>query len=859
MKNFCSICKCLPVVVLAFLVATMQSCSEDDSIYKDYEENYPDFVGGSIYDQLKEAGNFTTYLRLIDDLGYKEVLSLTGSKTVFAANDEAFEAFYQDNIYGVSCYEELSKSQKRMLLNSSMINMSYLTGMLANATLSSENIALRRAGSTTYLDTIPFVTDEVQLSSPFWTNYKDKGLYLLDDYTDPFIIHFTPQHALSNNITSEDMSIILGDDYDSEAVYINGTKVIDPNIYCKNGYIHIVEDVLTPNRNISQIIAQNGQTALFNSLMNRYSIPEYNASLTAEVHKLYDGSNPDYPLITDSVFVKRYFTKSNPWDAEGHDMTTYGVLHFDPSNNNYGGSMSDMGVMFVPTDEALDNYINGSKGKYLKDSYGSWENVPNDLVALFVKNHQKKSFMSSLPSMWPTMNDEESFAMNVKREDVVKSYIASNGIVFVTNTVYPPIDYQSVYGPVLTNDNTKIMKWALTDNNLKFYLYLRSMENMYNLLVPTDEALQNYQDPIAYAKGGASREIWSFKYDETKNTPVSADVYSVNPDGTRGAFLRTIEGSKDAAILRNRLNDICDSHIIVGDMAKDGTMSGYLDDGTKQYLQAKSNAIVEVAGANASVSVRGGGDIEQGNKPATLVTSDSGGASVYDSDNGRTYFINSVVQLPTQSVYQTLDAHNEFSSFLELLNGNAQVFALFPEDSEITAVFGLKIVGTTSGLGPVVNSFNNYHYTVLIPTNEAVAKAFAENPKLHTWEEIEAEPNIDIQREWAVELIRFLKYHFVDNSVFVGNSYLDSGSYKYETAARNDNGRFQKLTIDSDGADFTITDAQGNVANVVKTPGLYNLQSRDFIVDSSDFSRAKNIVSSSYAVIHLIDRALMPE
>jgi uncharacterized surface protein with fasciclin (FAS1) repeats len=53
-------------------------------------------------------GTFTNYLRLIDDLGYAETLAKTGSKTVFPANDEAFDRFYANNSWGVKRYEDLT-------------------------------------------------------------------------------------------------------------------------------------------------------------------------------------------------------------------------------------------------------------------------------------------------------------------------------------------------------------------------------------------------------------------------------------------------------------------------------------------------------------------------------------------------------------------------------------------------------------------------------------------------------------------------------------------------------------------------------------------------------------------------------
>lgn len=841
---------CFVVICLGSLEG-LSSCSDE---YK-YDDDDPSWLGSSIYEHLKSQGNFTNYLRLVDDLNYKDVLSLTGSKTIFPADDEGFERFFQNNPYGVTRYDDLTRAQKSALLYSSMINMSYMVNMLSNipsgAGVTGEGKALRHATSYSYLDSIPYVTDDVQLSAPYWTRFKGKGLYLLDNQTTPWMVHFTPLHTSTNNIKTEDISLILGKEYDPGNLYVNGIQGKEMDIACKNGYVHVMSDVLTPQQNISQIIAKNGQTALFNRLMNKFSAPYFIDGVNTAVHQLYSGTDGIHQLISDSVFVKRYFTSSNSTDPDGRDMASYGELYFDPSDNSYS-SNSDMGVMFVPTDAAMDEYINSSKGRYLKDAYGSWDNIPTSLLALFLKNHQKLSFMNSLPNTWNVMTDEQSFDMDISTSDVAKTYIGSNGVVYITNKVYPPIDYQCVYASVLTNKNATVMNAALQDNVMRFRFYLRSMENMYNLLVPTDEALHYYRDPISWALGKSHRQIWAFRYDG-EQAKYSADVYSVKADGTRGEFLRTID---DQNIIRNRLNDICDRHIVVGNMDAEGNMSGFINDGAHQFAQTKGGSTIKISGSGNNVTVTGGGDLEQGVTPARVVQS-ANGYDLYDSDNGRTYFIDKVLQDPTKSVYTCLQEHGEYSKFFELLNGNDQVFTLFQNDAEIRSIFSLKTTSTSSGLGNVVNSYGNFRYTVFVPSNDAVDRAFATDHELHTWDEIANQSDEATQRRWTIHLLRFLNYHFMDNSIYIdGNSF---NNHQFETAARSNVGKFQKLTVSSIGNQLSITDAHGNTAHVVKTPGLYNLQSRDIIVNSADYRNATQIVSSSFSVIHLIDKALLPE
>ena len=45
---------------------------------------------------------------------------------------------------------------------------------------------------------------------------------------------------------------------------------------------------------------------------------------------------------------------------------------------------------------------------------------------------------------WGYHEDNAGFEMSVKEEDVQKAYIACNGIVYMTDKVYPPVDYQAV-------------------------------------------------------------------------------------------------------------------------------------------------------------------------------------------------------------------------------------------------------------------------------------------------------------------------------------------------------------------------------------------------------------------------------
>lgn len=828
-----------------------------------YDDGEPTFVNSNVYDFLKSDGRFTTYVRLIDDnRDLPEILQRTGTKTLFPATDEAFRRFFAANPFGVHSYQQLTDAQKRLLLNCSMVNMMYLSNTLSNMPnlgdgTVAEGMAVRRSCTLDMLDTIPTVS-VTETPNAYWTSYQNRNIYLLPSVSPSYMVHFTERLADIKGITNEDMNLITGAAYNRSNIYVNNTHVIEKDIICKNGYVHVVADVMTPAQNMDEIIAGNADASTFYKMLNRFSRPQYTDEVAKSVHLRYNGSEAGYPLITDSIYYKRYFTETLPYEdlnetgTDAPTMEKYGLLYVDPADNSYSG-MSDFGVMFVPTNEAMNTYFEG--GKFLKDAYGSWENVPTYIASLFVKNHQKKSFMSSLPHNWPTMTDESSFLMGVDPSDVVKTVIGSNGVVYFTNKVYPPVDYQCVYASTLNSPVTKIANWAIQDTEMKYKLYLRSMENMYNLVVPTDEAFKNYRDPLSWAKGRG--EIWEFLYDEQTATPYVLR-YETDDSGNKGTL---IGEQRNLSVIRNRLMDIFDASIVVGDKDKDGNMSGYLDEGTPKYVKTKGGSTIRVESSGDDIRFAGGGDLVL-QRNASLERDDQGQVLRYEAENGRTYFVNSILHDAIQNVYQTLQGKSEFSSFFNLLNGDEIVFQTISNELgvELTDIFSTKQGSSSSGLGNVVNSFNNFQYTVFVPTNDAIEEAFAADPDLMTWEEIRDLCRTDVNKAYvcAEKLLNLLRYHFMDNSLFIGGEPVIN--QKYQTAAReNGSTKFTRVTVTCDADQLSITDNRGNRAEVIKNEGDYNIMTRDMIVNSGDYASATQIVSSSRAVVHLINKVLRPE
>ena len=73
----------------------------------DLDEKLPSNFGSNLMTYL-ERNNYENYSQLVKDLGYEEALSGVSLKTLFAADDDAFERFYANNSWGVHEHADLT-------------------------------------------------------------------------------------------------------------------------------------------------------------------------------------------------------------------------------------------------------------------------------------------------------------------------------------------------------------------------------------------------------------------------------------------------------------------------------------------------------------------------------------------------------------------------------------------------------------------------------------------------------------------------------------------------------------------------------------------------------------------------------
>ena len=889
----------------------MVSCIDKDEPVD--SETKPVWLGGSIYEELKNpnqeylTGTFNTYLRLVDDLNYSETLSRTGSKTVFPANDEAFERFFKNNKWGVTNYEGLSLSQKKLLLYSSMIDNALLVGMLSNVSGGTDGITnglgLKHPTSVSVIDSITHLygPSDMPANNKWWTKYYDKGIDIVSDRTSPMMVHFTREQMVNNSITTigpnSDFSILTGEEYDDAAkpAYIFNDRIVNRDITCMNGYIQQLQDVLLPPGNMAQVLRDDDETSIFSRMVDYFAAPYYDAATTNQYN---DWAVANGAPLKDSIFQMRYLSSRSQAEAliqdpDGNTMGQGRYLSFDPGWNQYypahantssiDYSITDIGAMFVPCNEAIKKYfLPGGNGAFLIDIYGNKENTEANLLEnldsmhvkrpqvlnAFIKNLQKNSFVETVPSKFESIiNDvSENMGMNLSllkqtEDGKYDIKIANNGVIYVLKDMIAPDEYQAVLAPASSYPDMRIMNWAIQDRKylgVDFKFYLLAMSANYAFFIPDDEAFDCYYvDPASL--GHVRPEVLHFYLDEKRTPEVRCDRYYYNV-ATKEVGERIGE-VQDISQRSSQLIDILNYHTVL--LGNGETF------GSNRYYKTKHGGEIRLDGDVAAGStVSGGAQIDNNLEPSVI-------ENVYNQKNGKAFRINRIIQAPQNSVSKTLRNYGQFSEFFEACSGFSAVdilkwagisdelnsFGTTEQDQYVvfTSTYGTgKNAVNSACLDENVKMFNTYNYTLYAPNNEAMEEAYANG--LPRWKEIQdvfeeyGDDAPESVRADALEKIKtlkeFVRYHFQSISLYADNT-IEEGTY--QSLATNEIGLAREIQVTGGDGKINVKDGTGMIHTVDAKNGsmVSNAMARDYWFNANSQS-ATQITTSSFCAVHEI-------
>ena len=349
----------IKVIALSFsfigMLLLLLGCNDPKDDYK-----RPGWLEPPIYQQLKEKGNFTSYLACADKAHFTNQLNGSGYYTVFAPTDEAFTTFLSEN--GYSSVEDID----------SVLAKKIVTYSMCVTPASYENIDDFQDGSSS-------ATDESRADKAFkrttydykWV-YKETDVngterYVIDINSSPGVVGSSSQSFENDDFNQKNVPFftkaymtqrgISVTDYNyfypnTELTDFNivDAKVTEKDLWAENGIIHIVDKVILPLDNLEELLAKTDECSKFKEMLDKYMVTYLYAPDDFQLK--YEQASGQ----SEKVYVKFYNGACFNPNCENYLTYLASSYQMDAQIDDY--------TLFAPTNTAMNEFYNNKFFKY---------------------------------------------------------------------------------------------------------------------------------------------------------------------------------------------------------------------------------------------------------------------------------------------------------------------------------------------------------------------------------------------------------------------------------------------------------------------------------------------------------------
>ena len=438
-------------LILLLTAILMISCVEEQDKYA-----RPDWLKGKVYTQMLDIPELSTFCRCVELIGYDEVIDVSGSYTVFAPSNEAFDAFFT-NHPNFNSVEDIPLDELNRIVKYHIVQDPWTKSQL------------RKLDINGWIDTMD-LTNNLPRGFKRETLLKDvdenfgvaweygKGIVIKDTLTADLIRKvatdsrkyvpiFYSEYFTINDLPPSDYQFYFDRPFDSpDDLYYAGAKIVSDETFAENGFVYVIDRVITPLRNSYEIISGNSATESYSKFRNL--IDEY-PEFTFNQQKTEQQEGVDLGLEVDSLF----------------DLT-FPQLTFDLNNEmttppaGSSGMPSNVTVRYhhglvAPTNAAMDNLAN----EFFKitGGWGSLEEAPSNIRRIIAQTHmsQYEIYPTSFENGY--LNGEMDM-VTLNSSDIIHKEFGSNATFIGVNKAITPRAFSSVTGPVyLRRGYSKIM------------------------------------------------------------------------------------------------------------------------------------------------------------------------------------------------------------------------------------------------------------------------------------------------------------------------------------------------------------------------------------------------------------------
>ena len=472
--------KQFPLVLLVLLIFII-GCQRNQDIYKP-----PKWLAGKLYSQIETESDLSTFAKCLKLTGYDTIINVSGSYTVFAPSNEAFDLYLQQHpeygsvedipiskLTGIVQFDIVqdawSKSQLRTLdvygwIDTTDVNNYQPKGFKRQTLYLSKDMkvgVVLDKGDYKVVDTLS-------------SNVKRRILTDSRKYAPIFYKEYFDIYKLSTS----DYSFYFGRPFDSaNDIYFAGAKITGDPIFAENGFIYNIDRVVEPLQSGYQILASKdnvGDYTDFLALLNTFPAFTYNEQRTNEQPGAREGLRVD--SLFDMTFPELLYSVNN--ELTRAPAGTAGLPQNVTIRYQYG--------LIAPTNSAfqdfLTEYIEGPK------QWGYLENAPRHLKKIIVN-----SYLAPNP-IYQTDIDKgfyngELDIVHLDPSTIIEKKYGSNVSFIGLNKALIPRALSSVTGPIYRQQGFSTVMNAIEDAGL--LSALKREGEHYSLYVEDDLNLKN--------------------------------------------------------------------------------------------------------------------------------------------------------------------------------------------------------------------------------------------------------------------------------------------------------------------------------------------------------------------------------
>lgn len=624
----------------------------------------PDWLAGKVFTQISDTAIFTTFVECLERTGFDTIINTSGSYTIFAPNNDAFDLFFQQHPQYNSVADipiaELNNIVRYHIVQNpwskSQLRSLDVWGWIDPTDPTNDKPKGFKRETLLY-------DKDLKYGAKIIGNKGEEGVFITDTLASPwyrrvvtdsrkFAPIFFKEYFDLYDLTTNDYAFYYGRDFeDNNDLFYHEAKVIGEEIFAENGFVYNVDRVVTPARNAYQIIQDSYPDKSYSrylELVNLFPEFDYNQQET------FDQVGADQGLDVDSLFdltfpelafhLTKERTKAPPGSTGLPGNVTVRYHH----------------GMVAPTNSALSKLEN----EYLPGG-AFWDgiaNAPLNIKKIIANSHLSINavYATDIEAGFP--NGEQDI-VKIDEASIVHKEFASNASFIGVDDPIVPRAFSSVTGPIyLRRGYLRVMQAVEASGLLPALKRERNPDNRYMFFIEADE--NTTQDS-------------SFLYDPT------AERFF--------AFQITGASATQVTITKNDLRTLLLNHIAVRE-PQGVARKEFIPNLAGNYI-IFNNETGEVRGTAASSQ----GYL--GTKPSTVIPK----RIDIDADNGTTWDIDDWFSFSTIGLYGLIQSR-------------------FPEFHALIIQAGLA----NTKLAQFTFTTESENYTVFAPTANALATVQAD-------------------------------------------------------------------------------------------------------------------------------------